>query len=174
MLTTITECISPSVMLPEHRLATLLHQVKASQIGACLWHSSSESPSLYSDHRCDRRRFPTESVLELDDHDGEVWHLAFSHDGTRLASCGSDKQVIIWEVPSFKVLHRLTDHDDGIGNVAWSWDDTKLVTCCRDRYARLWDTEVSIAENHPDRALADDTIAWHLHQKVRAVRGARV
>lgn len=161
-------------MLPEHRLATLLHQVKASQIGACLWHSSSESPSLYSDHRCDRRRFPTESVLELDDHDGEVWHLAFSHDGTRLASCGSDKQVIIWEVPSFKVLHRLTDHDDGIGNVAWSWDDTKLVTCCRDRYARLWDTEVSIAENHPDRALADDTIAWHLHQKVRAVRGARV
>jgi WD repeat-containing protein 26 len=61
-----------------------------------------------------------------------------------LASCGSDKQVIIWEVPSFKVLHSLKEHEQGVGNVAWSWDDTMLVTCSRDRYARLWDVAVRL------------------------------
>lgn len=130
-------------MLPEHRLAVLLDQVKQNQIGMCMYHSSADPPSLYSDHRCDERRFPSEPVIELDDHSGEVWQVVFSHDGTKLASCGGDKQVIIWEVPSFKVIHTLTDHDAGIGNAAWSWDDSMLVTCCQDRFARVWDANVS-------------------------------
>ncbi|KAI1438784.1 WD40 repeat-like protein [Xylaria sp. CBS 124048] len=139
LLSELSKCISPSVMLPEHRLAILLHQVKDSQIGNCFWHSSSAPPSLYSDHSCNKADFPTETVVELDDHAGEVWQVVFSHDGTKLASCGSDKQVIIWEVPSFKILFTLKEHSDGVGNVAWSWDDSMLVTCCRDHYARIWD-----------------------------------
>jgi len=131
-------------MLPEHRLAILLHQVKDAQIGACLWHNNDDPPSLYSDHRCRREDFPTETVIELDEHDGEVWQVAFSHDGTKLASCGEDKQVIIWEVPSFKILHTLADHDAGVGNISWSWDDSMLVSCSQDRYARLWDVTVSL------------------------------
>ncbi|KAI3334960.1 WD40-repeat-containing domain protein [Ustulina deusta] len=141
LLSELSKCISPSVMLPEHRLADLLNQVKESQITGCIWHSCGEAPSLYSDHVCNRLDFPTETVFELDDHAGEVWQVVFSHDGTKLASCGSDKQVIIWEVPSFKILHSLSDHGDGVGNVAWSWDDSMLVSCCRDRYARLWDVK---------------------------------
>ncbi|KAH6655308.1 WD domain-containing protein [Truncatella angustata] len=139
LLSELSKCISPSVMLPEHRLAVLLHQVKQNQINMCLFHSSAESPSLYADHICDRERFPSQPIIELDDHSGEVWQVAFSHDGTKLASCGGDKQVIIYEVPSFKVLHTLRDHSHGVGNVAWSWDDSMLVTCCQDHYARLWD-----------------------------------
>ncbi|GAW12532.1 hypothetical protein ANO14919_019020 [Xylariales sp. No.14919] len=141
LLSELSKCISPSVMLPEHRLADLLDQVKQSQITACVWHSNGEAPSLYSNHACNRLDFPTETVFELDDHAGEVWQVVFSHDGTKLASCGSDKQVIIWEVPSFKILHSLKEHEEGVGNVAWSWDDSMLVTCCRDRYARLWDVK---------------------------------
>ncbi|KAI1853620.1 hypothetical protein JX265_004048 [Neoarthrinium moseri] len=138
LLSQLSKSISPSVMLPEHRLAVLLHQVKESQIGMCLFHSSAESPSLYSDHVCDRRNFPSQPVIELDDHSGEVWQVVFSHDGTKLASCGGDKQVIIWDVPSFRRLHHLADHDGGVGNVAWSWDDSMLVTCSQDRFARVW------------------------------------
>lgn len=139
LLSELSKCISPSVMLPEHRLATLLDQVKESQITGCVWHSSAATPSLYSDHICNRLDFPTEAVIELDEHEGEVWQVVFSHDGTKLASCGSDRQVIIWEVPSFKILHTLKHHDGGVGNVSWSWDDSMLVTCGRDHYARLWD-----------------------------------
>jgi WD40 repeat protein len=131
-------------MLPEHRLANLLHQVKEAQIGACLWHSNAVPPSLYSDHFCNRLDFPTETVIELDDHAGEVWQVVFSHDGTKLASCGGDKQVIIWDVPSFKIIHSLKDHELGVGNLAWSWDDSMLVTCCQDHHARLWDVAVGL------------------------------
>ncbi|KAH7033007.1 WD40-repeat-containing domain protein [Microdochium trichocladiopsis] len=150
LLSELSKCISPSVMLPEHRLAILLHQVKASQVGSCVWHSNS-STSLYSDHRCERRNFPTENVAELDDHDGEVWQVVFSHDGTRLATCGSDKKVILWEVPSFRQLHVLGGHNDGVGNVAWSWDDSLIVTCCQDRYARLWDTNTGFCLKTSER-----------------------
>ncbi|KAI0408065.1 WD40-repeat-containing domain protein [Xylaria palmicola] len=139
LLSELSKCISPSVMLPEHRLANLLHQVKENQVIGCPWHSNDAPPSLYADHICDRADFPTEKVLELDDHAGEVWQVVFSHDGSKMASCGGDKQVIIWEVPSFKILQFLKEHGDGVGNVAWSWDDSMLVTCCRDRYARLYD-----------------------------------
>ncbi|KAI1332049.1 WD40-repeat-containing domain protein [Xylariaceae sp. FL0255] len=151
LLSELSKCISPSVMLPEHRLAVLLDQVKENQIGGCLWHSSAAAPSLYCDHSCDRHNFPTETVIELDDHAGEVWQVVFSHDGTKLASCGGDKQVIIWDVPSFRVLHYLQDHDAGVGNVAWSWDDSMLVTCCQDRYARLWKVETGTCMLKLDR-----------------------
>ena len=131
-------------MLPENRLAVLLEQVKQSQIDACMYHTSASSPSLYSDHYCVRTNFPSEVALELDDLLGEVWQVRFSHDGTKLAACGSKEDVIIWNVPSFDVHMILSDHDQAVANVAWSPDDSMLVTCSQDKYARLWDTEVSV------------------------------
>ncbi|RYP79971.1 hypothetical protein DL770_006446 [Monosporascus sp. CRB-9-2] len=113
LLSELSRCISPSVMLPEHRLAILLHQVKASQIGACLWHSSAASPSLYSDHICDRRHFPTENVLELDDHSDEVWHIAFSHDDGRSFITGSlDKSrgLVQWNLSGEKLFDWANNH----------------------------------------------------------------
>ncbi|KAI1262555.1 WD40 repeat-like protein [Xylariaceae sp. FL1019] len=141
LLRQLSKCISPSVMLPEQRLVTLLHKVNANQINECLWHSSARPPSLYSDHVCYPRDFPAHCVVELDDHSGEVWQVVFSHDGKRLASCGSAKEVIIWEVPSFKRLYTIDDNQTSVGNIAWSWDDTMLVTCCRDGTARLFDAK---------------------------------
>lgn len=135
-------CISPSVMLPEHRLATLLQQVKDSQISNCMYHSSASSPSLYQDHVCDRNNFPVTTFIELGGHTGEVWHVAFSHDGSRLASCGSDGLVFIYEVGSFEVLHTLREHEDGVGAVAWSPDDSVIITGSLDRRARVWNAKV--------------------------------
>ena len=131
-------------MLPEHRLAVLLHQVKRSQISNCLYHNTAVSPSLYQDHTCDRSNFPVNNFVELSKHDGEVWHVQFSHDGTRLASCGSDGTAIIYEVGSFEVLHVLADHESGVCSVAWSPDDSMIVTCSQDKRARLWNAYVSL------------------------------
>jgi len=130
-------------MIPEHRLATLLHQVKRSQIDNCLYHNTSQSPSLFCDHMCDRNDFPRRTVHILEPHTGEVWQLAFSHDGTRLASCGSDNSAIITDVASMKTVKVLNEHDSGIGTLAWSPDDSLLLTCSTDRTARLWDAKVS-------------------------------
>ncbi|CAG8960081.1 hypothetical protein HYFRA_00010559 [Hymenoscyphus fraxineus] len=138
LLSELSKCISPSVMLPEHRLAVLLQQVKRNQISDCLYHNTATSPSLYQDHSCDRHNFPVKTVLELDKHTGEVWHVQFSHDGSKLASCGGDGLVMIYDVPSFELLHTLHDHESGVGSCSWSPDDSMLVTCCQDKKARLW------------------------------------
>lgn len=92
------ESISPSVMIPEHRLASLLHQVKQTQISKCLYHNTANSPSLYSDHKCDRNQFPLATVQVLKDHSDEVWFVQFSNDGTRLATSSKDNTVIIWDL----------------------------------------------------------------------------
>ncbi|CAG7554579.1 unnamed protein product [Fusarium equiseti] len=134
------ECISPSVMLPENRLAVLLEQVKQSQIDHCLYHTQALSPSLYSDHSCDRRWFPTEVALELRDTIGEIWQVKFSNDGSKLAACGSGRQVVIWETDTFSVAEILDDHEDGVGNISFSPDDSMILCCARDGYARLWST----------------------------------
>lgn len=130
-------------MLPENRLAVLLQQVKQNQIEACLYHTQAASPSLYSNHMCDRDDFPLESALELTDLTGEVWQVQFSHDGSRLAACGGADTVIIWDTETFDVRHRLAGHEGGVGNVSWSPDDSMIVTCGQDKIARIWDAKVS-------------------------------
>lgn len=131
-------------MLPEHRLATLLHQVKRNQISSCLYHNTAASPSLYQDHSCDRNDFPTRPVLELARHEGDVWDVKFSHDGQRLASCGADGSLIIYAVGSFEVLYILNSQGKGVGSFSWSPDDSMIVTCCRDFCARLWNSHVRL------------------------------
>lgn len=138
-----TGCLSPSLMVPEHRLAVLLDQVKQSRIANCLYHNTEVSSSLYSDHRCDREHFPLEVAAELHQHTSEVWFVDFSHDGTRLVSCGAEGKALIWDMQSLQVLHTLPDHTQGVCFASWSPDDKMLITCSKDRYARLWDTEVS-------------------------------
>ncbi|KAM0558553.1 hypothetical protein ACHAPJ_004748 [Fusarium lateritium] len=138
LLSELSKCISPSVMLPENRLAVLLEQVKQSQIDTCLYHTEALSPSLYSDHFCDRRNFPTEVAVEVMDLAGEIWQVQFSHDGKRLAACGSSEHVMIWDSHTFNVLTVLGDHEGGVGNISFSPDDTMIVSCARDGHARLW------------------------------------
>ena len=140
---TLVECISPSVMLPEHRLAVLLHQVKRRQISNCLYHNTATSPSLYQDHMCDRSHFPITPVIQLDRHGGEVWDVQFSHDGTRLASCGGDGIVVVYSVETFEVLHIFPGIEAGICSLSWSPDDSMIVSCSQDKRARLWNTQVS-------------------------------
>ncbi|KAL2878034.1 hypothetical protein SGCOL_006561 [Colletotrichum sp. CLE4] len=79
-------------------------------------------------------------LSELSNLTGEVWQVLFSHDGQRLAACGSGEAVVIWDLPSFSVSQILQPHAQGVGGLSWSPDDSMIVTCSQDKYARLWDT----------------------------------
>ncbi|KAJ5536052.1 hypothetical protein N7513_009238 [Penicillium frequentans] len=141
LLADLSKSISPSVMIPQHRLAILLDHVKQSQINNCLYHNTAQPPSLYSDHLCDRNDFPLDVGIDLTQHTDEVWYCGFSHDGTKLVTAGSDKMVLIYDTEDFTVLHRLSDHGSGVAFASWSPDDTKLITCSQDKKARLWNVE---------------------------------
>lgn len=132
-------------MLPEHRLATLLDEVKGSWIQNCLYHNTAASPSLFIDHSCSRDDFPTKTLMTLKDHRDEVWFLAFSPDGRYLATTGKDCHVYIYSVPDFKIVHDFTAHTHGVCYVAWSPDSRRLISCAKeeDNTAIIWDVQVS-------------------------------
>ena len=144
-LHTLIESISPSVMLPAHRLAVLLDQVKQTQISNCLYHNPTTSPSLFSDHICDRSQFPLETHVVLVQQ-YEVWFVQFSHDGRRLATGGEANTVTIYDTIDFQIRHTLAGHTKAVAYAAWSPDDTKIVTCSHDFTAKVWDTSVSVTD----------------------------
>jgi len=88
-------------MIPQRRLATLLHQAREYQHSRCVYHNSSlqsSSFSLYTDHHCNKSDFPNTTTTILHGHSDEVWNLQWSHDGSYLATCGKDKTAIIWKI----------------------------------------------------------------------------
>ena len=133
-------------MIPDHRLAVLLDQIKQGQIAKCLYHNPSTLPSLFTDHICDRTQFPLQTAFELNQNNGEIYVVEFSHNGKRLAAGGAthgaDGMTVIYDTSNFQVRHILREHTEPVVHVAWSPDDTKLITCSQDRKAKVWDTSV--------------------------------
>jgi len=70
-------------------------------------------------------------------HDGTVYSVAFSPDGTLLATA-SYPTARVWDMPSGRLLTTLK-HDDPVSSVAFSPDGTLLATGSQDYTARVWD-----------------------------------
>lgn len=142
-------------MLPEHRLAVLLQQVKQHQISQCLYHWVEKSPSLYCDHLCDKNQFPLSIVHELDPHvtpSCQFWFVKFSNNGTMLAGGTNTNHCYIYDVETWDVICTLDAHDEvnqGTTYVSWSPDDSMLVTCTLNNSAKLWRSDGTLLTTLP-------------------------
>jgi hypothetical protein len=68
-----------------------------------------------------------------------VRSVAFSADGTRLASGSVDRTVRLWDAATGAPLQTLEGHTDSVTSVAFSADGTRLASGSGDRTVRLWD-----------------------------------
>ena len=68
-----------------------------------------------------------------------VLALAYSPDGTTLASAGDDAVVVLRDVASGRVVGRLEGHGDAVSCLAFSPDGQTLATGSYDRTVKLWD-----------------------------------
>ena len=76
----------------------------------------------------------------LTGHEGEVNDVAFSPDGSLIATASNDNTARIWEAATG--IHRITlrGHSNLVGAVAFSPDGSLIATASDDRTARTWDT----------------------------------
>jgi WD40 repeat protein/DNA-binding SARP family transcriptional activator len=87
------------------------------------------------------RAIPASRVeLSLTGHDGQVWGIAYSRDGERLATGSDDGVVRVWDARTGQELLTLTGHTEPLNGVAFSPDGTRLASASLDGTARVWDT----------------------------------
>ena len=65
--------------------------------------------------------------------------MAFSPDGTLLATTSTDGTARLWDPATGQHRTTLTGHTDWVRAVAFSPDGTLLATTSRDGTARLWE-----------------------------------
>ena len=66
--------------------------------------------------------------------------MRFSGDGRRLASCGADSAVRLWDVASGRELKALKEHKRVVYAVALSPDGRRGASAGDDRVVKVWAT----------------------------------
>lgn len=82
-----------------------------------------------------------ELIADLLVSEDEIFDVAFSPDGLRLASCGADGSIAIFDrddsgtwTPSI-----IQDHADWVNSIRWSNDGSMLVSASRDKTSKVFD-----------------------------------
>jgi WD40 repeat protein len=81
-------------------------------------------------------------ILDLKNcHSDQVFGVSFSPDGTKLASCGADKFVKVFEIPSGKFVKSFEGHTHHVLDVGWKGDGKFLASGGADNAIKVWDYE---------------------------------
>ena len=94
-------------------------------------------------------------LATLEGHTGTVRTLAFSRDGTMLATGAADRTMILWDVRGQRKLRRLTEQAGPVVSMAFSNDGKTVAAGIRSGEVVLWDVNtgksVSFAEEGNNR-----------------------
>ncbi len=72
-------------------------------------------------------------------HSDQVFGVCFSPDNKRLASCGADKFVKVFEIPSGKFVKAFEGHTHHVLDVGWKADGKLIASASADNTIKVWD-----------------------------------
>jgi hypothetical protein len=78
--------------------------------------------------------------LRLKDRELEIWNVAFSPDGKRLAS-SRQNDIFIWDVDNGKLISQMNGHRGNITSLCFGPDGKWLISASTDRSLKSWDVE---------------------------------
>lgn len=106
-------------------------------------------------------------VAALTRHTGAVTDLAFSANGSRLATGSADGTVRVWDPHTGEQLLVLRGHSAAVSSVSFSPDGSRLASASRDGTVRVWaldlDDLAEIAERELTRTFTDEECRQYLH-----------
>ena len=79
-------------------------------------------------------------LRNLSGHSDWVFSVAWSPDGTKIASGSQDTTIKLWNASSGSEIRTLSGHGGGVPSIAWSPDGTKIASGSWDTTIKLWDT----------------------------------
>jgi len=80
-----------------------------------------------------------QEILTWKAHNDQVWGVAFSPDGKRLASSSGDRTVKVWDADNGKSICTLKGHGGTVWGVVFSPDGKRLVSSSSDQTLKVWD-----------------------------------
>jgi len=74
-------------------------------------------------------------------HSAAVWGLAWSPDGTRIASASVDKTVQLWQANTGRHIYTYIGHKDGVVAVSFSPDGYYIASASYDQTVQVWNQD---------------------------------
>lgn len=88
----------------------------------------------------------TEEPDALVGHTNWVRSVAFSPDGTKLASASDDRTVRVWKIDTLQELKKLSGHTGWVRCLAFGTDPNLMATGSMDQTLRFWNVESGVEE----------------------------
>src|SRR5262249_40536122 len=94
-------------------------------------------------------------------HTAPVNSVAWSPDGTHIASDSSDRTVQVWDASTAGLLQTYKGHADAVLSVVWSPDSSQIASASADKTVQVWDASSgNLLLSYHGHTAPVNSVAW--------------